>query len=154
PAQQAPRRQLDAREYTAAVGNPTGASYQAGMRIRKQIPQQLADLAHSSATAVPLIYGLIFDRNQNVRQAQYQIVAPYHGKQVADESWRCAAELVQLDPSLRLPLASIAFPALRGRPEAETRLLMSVLNELINADGEIDIFEYCLGTLVFVGLSE
>lgn len=55
PVQQAPRRQLNAREYTAAIGNPTGASYQAGMRIRKQIPQQLADLAHNSATAVPLI---------------------------------------------------------------------------------------------------
>jgi Zn-dependent protease with chaperone function len=154
PVPQAPRRQLDAREYTAAVGNPTAASYQAGMRIRKEIPQRFADLAHASATAVPLIYGLIFDRNQNVRQAQRQIVARYHGQQLADEAWRCAAELVQLDPSLRLPVASIAFPALRGRPEAEARLVLSVLSELINADGRIDIFEYCLGTLVFVGLQE
>jgi Zn-dependent protease with chaperone function len=152
--QQAPRRQLSAREYTAAVGNPTAASYQAGRRIRKEIPQQLTDLAHNSATAVPLVYGLTFDRNQNVRQAQYQIVARHHGKQVADESWRCAAEVVQLDPSLRLPLASVAFPALRGRTEAEARLVISVLSELINADGRIDIFEYCLGTLLFVGLNE
>jgi len=66
----------------------------------------------------------------------------------------CAAELVRVDPSLRLPVAAIAFPALRGRPEAETRLVTSVLGELINADGQIDIFEYCLGTLVFVGLNE
>jgi Zn-dependent protease with chaperone function len=152
--QEAPRRQLSAREYTAAVGNPTAASYQAGRRIRKEIPQQLTDLAHNSATAVPLIYGLTFDRNQNVRQAQHQIVARHHGKQVADESWRCATEVVQLDPSLRLPLASIAFPALRGRPEAEARLVISVLSELINADGRIDLFEYCLGTLLFVGLNE
>ena len=63
-------------------------------------------------------------------------------------------KLVHLDPSLRLPVASIAFPALRGRPEAETRLVTTVLGELINADGQIDIFEYCLGTLVFVGLNE
>jgi hypothetical protein len=124
------------------------------VRIRKEIPQNVSDLAHNPATAVPLIYGLIFDRNQNVRQAQYQIVARQHGKQVADESWRCATEVVQLDPSLRLPLASIAFPALRGRPEAEARLVISVLSELINADGRIDLFEYCLGTLLFVGLNE
>jgi len=153
-AQQAPPRRPGAREYTAAVGNPTAASYQAGVRIRKQIPQNLADLARNPATAVPLIYGLIFDRNQQVRQAQHGIVAKYHGKQMADDSWRCAAELVNLDPSLRLPLASIAFPALRGRPDADARVVTSVLGELINADGQIDIFEYCLGTLVFVGLHE
>jgi Zn-dependent protease with chaperone function len=152
--QQAAPRHIDAREYAAAVGNPTAASYEAGVRIRKRIPQNLTDLAHNSATTVPLIYGLIFDRNPNVRQAQYGIVARHHGKQVADESWRCAAELVNVDPSLRLPIASISFPALRGRPEAETRLITSVLGELINADGQIDIFEYCLGTLVFVGLNE
>lgn len=154
PVGQAAPRQVDAREYAAAVGNPTAASYEAGVRIRNEIPQNLTDLAHNSATAVPLIYGLVFDRHQTVRQAQYGIVARHHGKQVADESWRCAAELEHVDPSLRLPIASIAFPALRGRPEAEKRLMTSVLGELINADGQIDIFEYCLGTLVFVGLHE
>lgn len=154
PVQQAPAPPRDAREYAAAVGNPSAASYQAGARIRKAIPRQVADLAHHPASAVPLIYGLVFDRKQTVRQAQHRIVARYHGKQVADESWRCAAELAHLDPSLRLPVASIAFPALRGRPEPETRLLTTVLGELINADGQLDVFEYCLGTLVFVGLHE
>jgi Zn-dependent protease with chaperone function len=152
--QQAPARRLDAREYAAAVGNPTAASYAAGARYHKAIPQNIADLAHNSADAVPLIYGLVFDRKQNVREAQYRVVAKYHGKQLADEAWRCAWELVNLEPSLRVPVASIAFPALRGRPEAETRVMTSVLGELINADGQIDIYEYCLGTLVFVGLHE
>lgn len=154
PVHQAAPRRLDAREYAAAVGNPTAASHREGVRIRKAIPDDLADLAHNPATAVPLIYGLIFDRKPNVRQAQYDIVARNHGKQVADEAWRCGAELVRLDPSLRLPLASMAFPALRGRAAADTRLMTSVVGQLINADGQLDVFEYCLGTLVFVGLHE
>jgi Zn-dependent protease with chaperone function len=152
--QQAAPRGVDAREYTATVGNPTAASYEAGARIRKAIPQHLADLAHNPTTAVPLIYGLVFDRNENVRQVQYQIVARYHGKQMADESWRCGGELVNLDPSLRLPLASITFPPLRSQSEAQTRLITSVLRELIHAESQVHIFEYCLGTLVFVGLHE
>ena len=154
PVQHAPGRHLRAREYAAAVGQPTAASYAEGARIHNAIPQDLADLAHNSATVVPLIYGMIFDRNPNVRQAQYWIVDRHHGKQVADEAWRCAAQWVRRDTTLRLPVASIAFPALRGRPEAETRLVMSVLSELVNADGQIDVFEYCLGTLVLVGLTE
>jgi hypothetical protein len=154
PAQQAAQPRPNARDYAATVGNPTAASYQAGVRIREEIPQNLIDLAHNPATVVPLIYGLIFDRNQNVRQAQYWIVARYHGKQLADEAWQSAGKLAHLDPSLRLPLASIAFPALRGCPDAQTRVMTTVLGELINADGQIDIFEYCLGTLVFVGLNE
>jgi len=153
-AQQAPPRRVDAREYTATVGNPTAASYEAGARIRKAIPQHLADLAHNPTTAVPLIYGLVFDRNHDVRRVQYGIVARYHGKQMADESWRCGGELVNLDPSLRLPLASIAFPPLRSRSEAQTRLITTVLRELIHAESQVNVFEYCLGTLIFVGLHE
>ncbi len=151
--QAAPRR-VDAREYTASVGNPTSASYEAGARIRKAIPEHLADLAHNPTTAVPLIYGLVFDRSQDIRNVQYGIVAQYHGRQMADEAWRCGAQLADLDPSLRLPLASIAFPSLRSRSEAQTRLITSVLRELIHAEGQVNVFEYCLGTLVFVGLHE
>ncbi len=151
---QAARRRVDAREYAAAVGNPTAASYEAGARIRQAIPEHLADLAHNPTTAVPLIYGLVFDRNQDIRNIQYGIVARYHGRQMADESWRCGAELVNLDPSLRLPLTSIAFPNLRNRSEAQTRLLTAVLRELIHAESQVNVFEYCLGTLVFIGLHE
>lgn len=154
PVQQPAPPQIDAREYTASVGNPTAASYQAGARIHKAIPQHLADLAHDPNSAVPLIYGLVLDRNPNIRQVQYGIVARYHGKQVADESWRYGAELANLDPSLRLPLASITFPPLRGRPEAQTRIMTTVLGELIRAESEVHVFEYCLGTLLFVGLHE
>lgn len=153
-APQAAPRRVDAREYTASVGNPTSASYEAGARIRKAIPEHLADLAHNPTTAVPLIYGLVFDRSQDIRNVQYGIVAQYHGRQMADEAWRCGAQLADLDPSLRLPLASIAFPSLRSRSEAQTRLITSVLRELIHAEGQVNIFEYCLGTLVFVGLHE
>jgi Zn-dependent protease with chaperone function len=153
-ASQAAPRRVDAREYTATVGNPTAASYEAGARIRKAIPENLAELAHNPTTAVPLIYGLVFDRNQDVRNVQYGIVARYHGRQMADESWRCGAELANLDPSLRLPLASIAFPLLRSRSEEQTRLVTVVLRELIHAESQVNVFEYCLGTLVFVGLHE
>ncbi|BBZ15053.1 M48 family metallopeptidase [Mycobacterium branderi] len=149
----APRR-FDPREYTAAVGNPSVASYQAGVRMREAIPPEVARRAHDPAAAVPLIYGLVFDRKQNIRQIQHGIVARCHGPQIADEAWRCGAELARLDPSLRLPVASIAFPALRALPEPPKRLMMSVLGQLINADGQIEVFEYCLGTLVFVGLNE
>ncbi|MBS9533027.1 M48 family metallopeptidase [Mycobacterium sp. M1] len=141
-------------DYTAAVGNPTAASYAAGARMRDAIPQRIAHLAHNPDTVVPLIYGLVFDRKPDVRQAQYTVIARHHGKPLADEAWRCAGELLNLDPQLRLPVAAIAFPALRSRPATETRLMTSVLGELINADGRVDVFEYCLGTLVFVHLHE
>lgn len=154
PAEHAAAPRAGGREYAATVGNPTPASYQAGARLRQAIPPQLAERAHDPATVVPLIYGLIFDRKQTVRQTQHQIVARAHGQQIADQAWECGADLSQLDPSLRLPLASVAFPVLRGRPETEKRRLMAVLGELINADGQLDVFEYCLGTLVFVGLHE
>ena len=81
--------QLDPREYAEAVGNPTAASYAAGVNIRNAIPQHLADRAHNPDTAVPLIYGMIFDPKEHIRRRQYDIVAAGHfGVPRADERRR------------------------------------------------------------------
>lgn len=154
PWQHPPAQPSGRRDYAAAVGNPTAASYRAGAQLREAIPAKLTQWAHDRATVVALIYGLIFDRAENIRRTQHQIVARAHGRQLADQAWQCAGELAALDPRLRLPLASIAFPALRAHSQPEQQQLMRVVGELINADGRLDVFEYCLGTLIFVGLNE
>ena len=52
------------------------------------------------------------------------------------------------NPMLRLPLASLAFPQLRRRPRAELRSFMDTVYALVHADGEVSLFEYCLGRLL------
>ena len=46
--------------------------------------------------------------------------------------------MTELHPMLRLPLASLAFPALRRRPRPQLDVFMEALNALIAADGRVD----------------
>jgi hypothetical protein len=53
----------------------------------------------------------------------------------------------ELPTEQRLPLMEIAFPALRRRPQPELIAFMRLIDELIHADGHIDVFEYALARL-------
>ena len=55
---------------------------------------------------------------------------------------------------LRLPLAELALPALRQRPVPEQIAVINQVFTLINADGRITVYEYCLSRLVYQALTE
>ena len=55
---------------------------------------------------------------------------------------------------LRLPLAAMAFPVLRLRPRPELDAFMAAVHAVVNADGQVSLFEYCLGRLLEVQVRE
>jgi hypothetical protein len=59
-------------------------------------------------------------------------------------------DVAELHPMQRLPLAALAFPALRRRPRAQVHAFTATLDALIHADGRVGLDEYCLATLVRV----
>ncbi len=61
-----------------------------------------------------------------------------------------AAATRALHPLQRLPLAALAFPALRRRPRAQLATLVQTLDALAGIDGKVELEEYCLATLVRV----
>ncbi|AEF40518.1 M48 family metallopeptidase [Hoyosella subflava] len=145
---------VDPAAVVAGIGDPSSTSYAHGERIRRDIPSSLADKAHDGTAVVPLVFGLLMSNEHDVRTRQHAIIATKYGREVADASWNTGGEVQQLDPHLRLPLAEIAFPALRHRGSDDVREIMGTLSDLIAADGRVSVFEYCLGTLVFTGLHE
>ncbi|GGC56875.1 M48 family metallopeptidase [Hoyosella rhizosphaerae] len=144
----------NAKEIVAGIGDPGAASYEYGEQVRRSIPESLADRAHHHEHVVPLVFGLLFSADENIRVAQHGIVLRTWGKTTADAAWFFAGEYTNLDPRLRLPLVEIGFPALRRRSKQELESIMATLSELIAADGNVSVFEYCLGTLIFTGLHE
>ena len=73
---------------------------------------------------------------------------------LADAAVAEAAELTTLHPVLRLPLAEVAFPALRHRPRPAQEAVLACMHAVIRADGRIDVFEYCLSRLLHRELYE
>jgi hypothetical protein len=53
-----------------------------------------------------------------------------------------------------LPLLEIAFPALKSRPLQQIDFLMSLVNKLIQLDGQVDLSEYCFYRILGSHLSQ
>jgi hypothetical protein len=54
----------------------------------------------------------------------------------------------------RLPLVSLAFPALKQLPEGRQQSLLRALDGLVNVDGRVDLNEYCLVRMLRIQLLE
>ncbi|MCE5288207.1 MAG: M48 family metallopeptidase [Nocardiaceae bacterium] len=145
---------LNADAVVATVGSPKPDDYESGTRILNQIPDELIDLAHNPNAVIPLMFGLLLDRDANIRNSQLTMIGQTFGNQVVANTMTAANQLAALDPQLRLAIAELSFPAMRRRTPDEIRAVLSLVGQLVNADGKVSVFEYCLGTLVYVGLHE
>ena len=133
----------------AQVAQPTPGDYRRADGIVAAIPAQLRTHAARRDDVVPLVLALLFDDDPALRARQHEEVAMRLGREVAVFALALRTEhLGALHPMARLPLASLAFPALRLRPRPELAHVLDAVQAMTHADGHVSVFEYCLGTLL------
>jgi Zn-dependent protease with chaperone function len=153
-AQALPR--LDARSPIAAaavaaqVGQADHADFAAAARVRDGVPDELTAAARSAQQALPLVLALALAMDGAARVQQAQQIAQAFPAPVSEAVGVLASSVARLHPLARLPLAAMAFPALRRQPRAEIEKLVATLSRMAHADGEVALDEYCLATLVRV----
>lgn len=139
---------------SAQVGELDQQAQQRAGAILGRLPEDLLARARGADTVVPLVFGLLLAGEQQVREQQHAALAARHGAAVADAAWHQAGALTGLHPMLRLPLAEVAFPALRARPRPEQEEVLASVQTLIQADGRLTVSEYCLSRLLHAELYE
>jgi Zn-dependent protease with chaperone function len=135
----------------AQVATPSPDDYARADAIAARIPASLRALAARREEVMPLLLGLLLDVAPGLAANQRMEIAARLGADVADAATRLrAGELAGLHPMLRLPLAALAFPVLRLRPRPQLEAFLDAVEAVANADGEVSLFEYCLGRLLQV----
>ena len=139
----------------AQVAHPAADDYRRADAIVATIPEALRDLAAQRDAVMPLLLGLLLDDAEPLGSRQRAEIAVRLGQPVADYAHRIHQQLVDdLHPLLRLPLAALAFPVLRLRPRPELDAFLDGVHAVVHADGEVSLFEYCLGRLLHVQVRE
>ncbi|MGH8173801.1 MAG: M48 family metallopeptidase [Rhodanobacteraceae bacterium] len=139
---------LSPNDVAQQVGNPGTDDRRSAQTIRATIPQALREAAHRQDQAVPLIFALLLDARADVRARQNAAIAQRYDSGTVALVEVLAANVAQLHPMLRLPLASLAFPALRRRPRPHLNVFIEAMQALIDADGRLALDEYCLAKLI------
>jgi Zn-dependent protease with chaperone function len=138
----------------AQVATPQSDDYKRAGNIQGAIPEILDNAARHHEEAVVMLLGLMHAPAGPVRDKQQYELQARMGARTAQQALDYADRLSDLNPMLRLPLASLAFPVLRRRPRPQLQQFMDTVYALAHADGEVDLFEYCLGRLLHTQVSE
>jgi hypothetical protein len=135
----------------AQVATPSPGDYARADAILEHLPEGQRALAARRDAVMPLLLGLLLSDDPRLARDQALEIGARLGAGVADAATRLRdGELAGLHPILRLPLASLAFPVLRLRPRPELDAFVDTVHAVVHSDGEVSLFEYCLGKLLQV----
>ena len=127
------------------VGQPAGEAHlQYAARLVKSLPAALVSAAHEPYGARAVVYALLLDHEAAPRQRQLAHLEGAADPGVYEETLRLMPLVQQLDMRARLPLLDMSLPALRGLVMAQYELFKQNVAALVQADNEIDLFEWSL----------
>ena len=115
---------------------------------------QRAAAVQQPESALAVMLALALSPAAELQPAQRRIVADAFGDDVQRTVQAQASAVAALAPIARLPLVSLAFPALKQLPDGRQQTLLRVLDDLVKVDGRVDINEYCLARLLRIHLQE
>jgi len=130
------------------IAHPAGDDYRRAGSLVDAIPVLLSKAAHSHDGALALVLAMLLDADDALRQRQMASIMESLGAPIAGRADALAAAVNEMHAALRLPLASVAFPALRRRPRPELQRFIACTETLIHIDAKVGLFEYCLARLL------
>ncbi len=145
----APQMLLDAGTVTRRIGAPQAEHLEGASTMLANLPPLLLTAAREPFAAQAVIFALLLSQNQAVRSKQLQQLQSLVEQPLYRETGQLAAATQSLPPTTRLPLVDLAMPAIKRSSPQQYARFRQVVNTLISADGQVDLFEYSLRTMLF-----
>lgn len=130
------------------LGVPTMAHLHYAVELRDSIPAPLKEAARDAMGASALIYALLLSNDAAIRAQQLDGLAQNTSPALRQETERLLPQLGPVATNAKLPLVDLALPALRQLSTGQYLQFSKAIQALIEADGEIDLFEYVLQKVV------
>ena len=109
----------------------------------------LTTAAHDSSNARALCYGLLLAPNSSlVHEQQLDLIQQYCGQGLLDQVKQLLPAVLQLDDSKRLAIIDKTIPALKLLSDDQYSEFKQLLVKLVQADGKIDLFEWCVYRMI------
>jgi Zn-dependent protease with chaperone function len=102
---------------------------------------------------VALILALELDTREEAREKQKEIIRKAFPEEVLEQSELLSYEFMELNLSQRYAIGSLSLPSLRQMSREQFLEFDEVLEQIIRADGAVDLFEYCFSKRIRMILS-
>ena len=132
-------------QMTQLFGKLTEAHLAYASLLLSGLPSRLTTRVREPASARIIIFALLLSPDSESRRAQFQLLNESKDPLVSSEATLEASTLIdRCPPEARLPLVDLALPALRTLSLSQYQEFTGLVEELMKADQEIDLFEFTL----------
>lgn len=130
------------------LGQPTLLHLRYAEELRNSFSEQVRSAAHEPLDATALVYAMLLSPDGALRAKELTELAERAAPGVGERTAALWPDVVPIASRARLPLVNLALPALRQLRPDEFKQFSRALQELIESDGQIDIFEFVLQKIV------
>jgi Zn-dependent protease with chaperone function len=132
----------------ALAGGATAEHLKQVSLMRLGLPAEVKLALRTPAGAETVIYSLLLSDDDSLRGKQMQLLQANLEPDILAQTSTMAPQIGALGDRYKLILAEFAVPALRENDLGEHRAFHQNMQQLIESDGSIDLFEYTLMKMV------
>ncbi|MES2708110.1 MAG: M48 family metallopeptidase [Verrucomicrobiota bacterium] len=132
----------------ARIGRPTGDEVESARRMGASIPPEIQALLRDPAGAQAVIMAALLSKNPDARQHGGRVLADLTDETTAATVLETAGQFSGWHSSRLIAVIDLALPSLRRLTPAEYGRFAHVLQQLIAADRQLDLFEFMLQKIV------
>ncbi|MEI6971340.1 MAG: hypothetical protein WCL44_07445, partial [bacterium] len=141
-------RGMSPAEMVSSIGMPQPEHLQFASAAVASLPPALTEAAGEPFGASALLYGLLANSDGNTRAAQMNVIASHAGQAIHDETLKLLPWIDAVQREHRLPLAELAIAGLQGLSKTQYDTFCDATVHLIEADDQVDLFEYTLQRMI------
>jgi len=131
------------------VGQVDSEVLQQAQALLKEIPPHLRNATHEPHGARAVMYFLLLNDNNEIRQTQLNYLQAESDDGVFEVLESLARETKQVDTNYRLSLIDISLPALRQLSAQQYQRFKRNIKKLVEIDKKISLFEWSLQKILF-----
>lgn len=146
----APQLALAAAAATHQIGVVRTQDLQHADQIIGDMPPLLLNAAREPFAAQAVIFALLLCPDDEVMRAkQMETLRTQVEPPLFEQTQQLMSATRSLPATARLPLVDLAIPAIKRSSAQQYSRFRQAVDALVAADGKIDLFEYCLRTVLF-----
>ena len=135
--------------FMSGTGNLTIEHIRRAAALRLGLSGKVTAVFRSPDGAMALIYALLLSSDESTRAGQLELLAQGLDSPMLGQINDLLPDVESLDPRVKLPLIDLTLPALRHLELAQYLQFTQLVQNLVEYDRAIDLFEYPLQKVLF-----
>jgi hypothetical protein len=130
--------------FMSGTGSLTIEHIRRAAALRLGLPGKVTAVFRSPAGAMALIYALLLSDDESTQTGQLELLGQKLASPLLGQINDLLPEVANLDPRVKLPLIDLTLPALRQLELDQYLQFTQLVQDLVEYDRAIDLFEYTL----------